>query len=221
MNVIAQEVAMHLKERVISINEGYNVQGCNAEEMYHEANMEVGKLRRSLEAMNQRYMVAQSELHLASSSAEETARQHAREMFNKDLERQETIREYYNQESTQQGIILDLQRNLLNEEQSVQKVQKALYERRNEAHDMQLELNEAVGHSRPYEAQLAIQDKVRQEIIQDRQTPQEEIEKAYPILASEKYSLKEVIKEKDAKLKQQSVIMAQYTLETMQMACLE
>ena len=41
MNVMAHEEAVHLKERVLSINEEYNAQGINAEEMYHEANSEI------------------------------------------------------------------------------------------------------------------------------------------------------------------------------------
>ena len=153
MNAMAQEVAIHLKERVISANEEYNVQGFNAEEMYREANLEIGSLGRSLEAMNQRHAIAQSELHVESNLGEETARQRARDIFNKDLERQETIKDFYNQESIQQGVILELQRKLLNEELSLQKIQNVMYERRNEVHDEQLELNEAVEHSRSYEAQ--------------------------------------------------------------------
>ena len=126
MNHLAQEVAAHLKNRVISINEEFNVQGINAEQMHHEANHEIANLRRTLESMNQRYMVAQSELSVASSSAEEVARQHSKELFNKDMERQETMRLHYHQESTQQGIIIDLQQKLLNEETSLQAAQQRL-----------------------------------------------------------------------------------------------
>ena len=40
MNVMAQEVAAHLKNRVVSINEEYNAQGLNAELVCNEANAE-------------------------------------------------------------------------------------------------------------------------------------------------------------------------------------
>ena len=102
INVMAQEVAAHLKERVIGVNEEYNGQGFNAEEMYREA--------------------------------------HARGTFNINIERQGTLKDFYNQESTQQNVVLDLQRKLLNEECSMHKMQKIMYERRNEVHDMQLNI---------------------------------------------------------------------------------
>ena len=156
MNRLAQEVATHLKNRVLSINEEFNVQGINAEQMYQEANHEISSLRRSLESLNQRYMVAQSELSVAASSAEEVARQHAKELFNKDLERQETVRLHYRQKSIQQGIIIDLQQKLLNEESSLQVAQQRIYDRRHEVHDVQLELNEALEHNQKCDSQIAM-----------------------------------------------------------------
>ena len=164
------------------------------------------KLRRNLEAANHRYAIAQSEFQVASSSLDESARNHAREMFNKDLERRGAVKEMYSVETTQQNLILDLQRKLLNEEQSVHQVRGTMWERRNEVHDMQLELNEALGHKRLYETQLAIQDRVKSEMSSDQQITKEAIEKAYPALAAEIHSLQNLVKSKDVQLRKMGVI---------------
>ena len=210
MNHMAQEVAAHLKNRVLSINEEYNVQGINAEQMYHEAHSEISSLRRSLEALNQRYMVAQSELNVASSSAEEVARQHAKELFNKDMEKQETVRQYYHQESTQQGIIIDLQQKLLNEESSLQIAQQRIHDRRHEVHDVQLELHEALEHKQKCESQLAVFHKMKERLDQHPLVAKELIDKSFPTLACEINDMKAAIAERDEKLRRQGVIMDQY-----------
>ena len=207
MNTMAQEVAVHLKNRVISITEEFNAQGINAEEMYHQANHEIASLRRSLEAANHRYMIAQSELNAA---LEETAKQHARELYNKDLDRQELVRAHYTQESTQQGIILDLHQRLLNEESSLQTVRRKMFENRNEIHDMQLAYNEVVERNRSYESQLAIQDRVKSEMVQGQALSWETVDRAFPILASEIHGLKEALIQRDEKIHQQRLIMEQY-----------
>ena len=210
MNRLTQEVATHLKNRVLSINEEFHVQGINAEQMYYEANHEIASLRRTLESLNQRYMVAQSELGVASSSAEEVARQHAKDLFNKDMERQETMRLHYHQESTHHGIIIELQQKLLNEEASLQTVQRRLHDRRNEVHDMQLEMNEAIEHNRTCESQLAVYHEVKERMEQQPLVVQEVVDKSFPTLAAEINGLKAAIVERDEKIRKQGIIMDQY-----------
>ena len=210
MSHLAQEVATHLKNRVISINEEFNVQGINAEQMYHEANYEIANLRRSLESLNQRYMVAQSELSVAASSAEEVARQHAKDLFNKDMERQEAVRLHYHQESTQQGIIIDLQQRLSNEESSLQVAQQRIYERRHEVHDVQLELSEALEHNRKCESQIAVYHAIKDRMDNHPFVVKEVVDKSFPTLACEIIGMKAAIEERDEKLRKQGAIMDQY-----------
>ena len=82
----------------------YNAQGINVEMVYQEANFEIANL---IEAANHRY-AAQSEMEASWVTFEQTSRQHARDMFDNDPERQSLTKEHSHRDATQKAIILDL-----------------------------------------------------------------------------------------------------------------
>ena len=112
MSQMSQEVAIHLRNRVMAINEEFNTQGRSAEFMYHEADAEMQHMRRALDVANHRYSIARSELEASSKAYDELARQHATELSDKDTERQNILRESYEREATSRGSILDLQQKV-------------------------------------------------------------------------------------------------------------
>ena len=110
MNTMSQEVAVHLRNKVMAINEEFSVQGQTAEYVYQEADTEIQQMRRALEVANLRYSNARSELKSAARTHDELTRKHAMELFKKEDERQTVLREGYEREAIGRGSIYDLQR---------------------------------------------------------------------------------------------------------------
>ena len=164
MSQMSQEVAAHLKNRVMSINEEFNAQGRSAEFMYNEADADIRQLRRSLDVANHRYTIARSELEASSNAYDEMAKQHATEIFDKGVERQNIIRESYEREATGRGAVLDLQQKYMHEERELQAEMRRIYATRNEVHDVHLEMNELAEQKRSLETQVVRHQTFRDEM---------------------------------------------------------
>ena len=164
MNTMSQEVAVHLRNKVMAINEEFNVQGRTAEYVYQEADTEIQQMRRALEMANLRYSNARSELESAARTHDELTRQHAMELFKKEDERQTVLREGYEREAISRGSIYDLQRKCMLEERELQEEMQLFYQARNEIHDAHLEMNEMVEKKQALETQIIRHQTFRDEI---------------------------------------------------------
>ena len=154
MNTMSQEVAVHLRNKVMAINEEFSVQGQAAEYVYQEADTEIQQMRRALEVANLRYSNARSELESAARTHDELTRKHAMELFKKEDERQTVVREGYEREAISRGSIYDLQRKCMMEEREYEEEMQLFYQARNEIHDAHLEMNEIIEQKRTLETQI-------------------------------------------------------------------
>ena len=161
---MSQEVAVHLRNKVMAINEEFSVQGQAAEYVYHEADTEIQQMRRALEVANFRYSNARSELESAARTHDALTRKHAMELFKKEDERQTAVREGYEREAISRGSIYDLQRKYILEERGYEEEMQLFYQARNEIHDAHLEMNEIIEQKQALETQIVRHRTFRDEI---------------------------------------------------------
>ena len=214
MNTMSQEVAVHLRNKVMAINEEFSVQGQAAEYVYHEADTEIQQMRLNLELTNRRYANARSELEAAARNHDELARQHAMELFKKEDERQTAVREKYEQEAINRGSIYDLQRKYILEERGYEEEMQLFYQARNEIHDAHLEMNEIIEQKRTLETQIARHQTFRDEIdargnllaVEDGNTGNSE-------LVEEVCRLREEIKDRDEQIQASKLTIQMYHSE--------
>ena len=214
MNTMSQEVAIHLRNKVMAINEEFSVQGQAAEYVYHEADTEIQQMRLNLELANRRYANARSELESAARNHDEMKRQHAMELFKKEDDRQTAVREKYEQEAINRGSIFDLQRKYILEERGYEEEMQLFYQARNEIHDAHLEMNEIIEQKRTLETQIMRHQTFRDEIeargnllaVEDGNTGNSE-------LVEEVCRLREEIQDKDEQIQASKQTIQMYHSE--------
>ena len=214
MNTMSQEVAVHLRNKVMAINEEFNVQGQAAEYVYHEADTEIQQMRLALDIANRRYSNARCEFESAARTHDELTRKHAMEIFKKEDERQTVMRERYEQEAINRGSIYDLQRKYILEERGYEEEMQLFYQARNEIHDAHLEMNEIIEQKQALETQIVRHQTFRDEItargnllaVEDATTGNSE-------LVEEVCRLREEIKERDEQIQASKLTIQMYHSE--------
>ena len=212
MNAMSQEVAVHLRNKVLAINEEFGeelLNTCTIKQIQRYSRCDF-----TLEMANRRYANARSELESAARTQDELTKQHAMELFKKEDERQTVLREGYEREAISRGSIYDLQRKCMLEERAVQEEMQLFYHARNEIHDAHLEMNEIVEQKQTLATQLARHQTFRDEITaRGDMLAVEDGAIGNPELVEEICRLREEIKDKDEQIQTDKLTIQMYHSE--------